>query len=123
MRREKGIALVIVIMLSMVMMIVVGTILKLGQMHYHSSASQLKHTKAFYLAQAGVEWAIYRCRTNPSPNIDPYDINSTSAIEDPPGSGYYPPIVVKISDWQAGDPPGIQHHIDSKVDLDDVRLK
>ncbi len=123
MRREKGIALVIVIMLSMVMMIVVGTILKLGQMHYHSSASQLKHTKAFYLAQAGVEWAIYRCRTESSPNITNYDVNSASAIEDPPGSGYYPPIMVTISNRQAGDPPGIERHIDSRVDLDDVRLK
>lgn len=123
MHREKGVALVIVIMLSLVMMIIVGGILKLGQMHYHTSAYQLKHTKAFYLAQAGAEWAIHRCRTNSSPKVTDYNINASSTIEDPPGSGYYPQIMVTIADRQGSDPAGIQYHIESKVDLDNLRLK
>ena len=121
-KSKKGIALITVTIFSMVMIIIVGVILKLAQGHYHSSAYRIKHTKAFYLANAGAEWAIYRCRTNSSPKISNYSIN-TNAIEDPPGSSYYPPINVTIKDREAGDPSGITYHIDSSVDVGSIRLK
>ena len=127
-KSKKGIALITAIILSMVMIIIVGVILKLAQGHYHSSAYQIKHTKAFYLANAGVEWAIYKCRTAPA-RLSKRDINrvggelAPNRIEDPPGSSYYPPIEVTIKDWKAGDPPGIIYHIDSSVDVDKIRLK
>ena len=121
-KAKKGVALIIAVIFSMVIIIIVGVILKLAQGHYHSSAYQIKHTKAFYLANAGVEWAIYRCRTNSSPKITNYNINSNT-IEDPPGSGYYPLIKVTIKDREASDPPGIKYHIDSSVDVDKIRLK
>ncbi len=121
-KAKKGIALITAVIFSMVMIIIVGAILKLAQGHYHSSAYQVKHTKAFYLANAGMEWAMYRCRTNSSPKITNYNINS-STIQDPPGSGYYPPIKVTIKDREAGDPTGITYHIDSNVDINSIRLK
>jgi len=115
-KSKKGIALITAIFFSMIMIIMVGVILKLAQGHYHSSAYQIKHTKAFYLANAGVEWAIYRCRT--APGRFSGNINAARVIEDPLGSGYYPPIRVTIVSQGPG-----EFKIDSTVDTNDVRLK
>ena len=117
MRREKGVALVIVIMLSMVMMIIVGVILKLGQMHYHSSAHQLKRTKAFYLAQAGVEWAIYGLRTgtlSPSPPNNGY----VHTVSTPEGD-----VAITIDIETHSGSLGVDWDIVSKVDFDQIKLK
>ncbi len=115
-KSKKGVALIIAVMFSMIMIIIVGVILKLAQGHYHSSAYQIKHTKAFYLANAGAEWAIYRCRT--APGTFSGDINAAHVIEDPPGSGYYPPIDVTIVSRGGG-----EYNISSTVDTNKVRLR
>ena len=123
-KSKKGIALIVAVMFSMIMIIIVGIILKLAQGHYHSSAYQVKHTKAFYLANAGVEWAIYRCRTTDPATLTQRDINRTGGeltpnrIEDPPTSGYYPPIEVTIVSLGGG-----EYRINSTVDTNKVRLK
>ena len=127
-KNNKGIAMVTVIIFSVIMAILVGAILILSRGHYHSTARQIKHTKAFYLTQAGVEWAIHRCRTDFTPLFSD-DINKAGGqlvpdrIEDPPGSGYYPPITVTIKDPVGGDPSGITYHIDSTVNTNDIRIK
>lgn len=116
-KSKKGIALITAVIFSMIMIIIVGVILKLAQGHYHSSAYQIKHTKAFYLANAGVEWAIYRCRTAPG-TLSTTDINAAHVIEDPPGSGHYPPIRVTIVSLGGG-----EYKISSTVDTDKVQLR
>ncbi|MEA3328222.1 MAG: hypothetical protein U9Q08_00555 [Candidatus Omnitrophota bacterium] len=129
-KNSRGVALVTAIVFSISMVILVGSILTLARGHYHSTAQQIKHAKAFYLAQAGVEWAVHKCRDAPA-LFPADDINklggelalNLNRIEDPPGSGYYPPIVVRIRNPQPGDPPGITYHIDSAVDANNVRIK
>ncbi len=122
-RAQKGVALIIVTMFSMIMIIVVGAILKLAQTHYHSSVYQIKHTRAFYLAKAGMEWAIYRSQVAPGEFIK-NNINrvggelAPNRIEDPPASGYYPPIEVAIVDRGGG-----EYEISSTVETNTVQLK
>ena len=121
MRNTKGAALIIAIIFSIVMLILVSTMLTLARGHYHSTVRQIKHTRAFYLAQAGVEWALHRCRTNPGV-FAIADINRPGGelvpdrIQDPPGKSYYPPIFVTISNAGTG------YRVDAAVDDNDIRM-
>jgi len=52
-RGSKGMALIIVIGMALLLIIIAGAILLLASGHYHTIGYQIKHTKAFYLAEAG----------------------------------------------------------------------
>ncbi len=117
-KSKKGIALIIAVMFSMVMIIIAGIILKLAQGHYHSSAYQVKHTKAFYLANAGVEWAIYGLRMgtlNPAPPHNGY-VHTVSTSEGNVA------VTIDIKN-HTGDPTGVVWDIVSKVDPSQIKLK
>jgi len=117
----KGLALVIVLAIMICLSIIAGAILIVARGHYHATGSQIKHTKAFYLAEAGVQWALWRCRTAADPTAgSPF---THTDIEDPPDSGYHPPITISITAPQAGDPSGTIYHIESSVDPGQVRIK
>ena len=111
---KKGIALITAVIFSMVMLIIVGVILKLAQGHYHSSAYQVKHTKAFYLANAGVEWAIYGLRTG---TITP-PFSGSHNVSTPEGTVT---VAIRISAFD-NTLPGVCD-IKASVDISNIALK
>jgi len=117
--KSKGIALVIVMGLVIVLATLAWVILALSASHYHTTASQIKRAKAFYLAEAGVQWALWKCRTATDPIAgSPF---THTDIEDPPDSGYYPPITISIADHTGG--LGVDWDITASVDPDEVRIE
>jgi len=117
-KSKEGVALITAIIFSMIIMIIVGIILKLAQGHYHSSAYQIKRTKAFYLANAGAEWAIYGLRMgtlNPAPPHNGY----VRTVSTPEGNVA---VTIDIKN-HTGDPTGVVWDIVSKVDPSQIKLK
>lgn len=118
MSKNRGIALFTVIIFSIIMLMVVGAILMLARGHYHSTARQIKRTKAFYLAQAGVEYALWDIRTGIN-NIPHNGTEYTYQVSTTEGNV---PVTIKITS-HSGVPTGVDWDIESSVQLGDVRLR
>ena len=119
-KSKKGIALITAVIFSMIMIIIVGVILKLAQGHYHSSAYQIKHTKAFYLANAGAEWAMYGLRTGTitPPASGWYEPDSSFKVSTPEGD-----VKVKVEISKVGLTIPSVCNIKASVDTSNVALK
>ena len=120
-KSKKGIALITTLIFSMVMIIIAGVILRLGREHYYGTARQVKNTKAFYLANAGVEWAIYGLRTpgtfDPPLPDDGYEY--VHSVSTPEGDVA---VTIDITPY-SGDIADVDWEIVSKVDPSQIKLK
>jgi type II secretory pathway component PulK len=59
---KKGVALLVALSIAIVLVILATAMLMLVRGHYGTTANQIQHTKAYYLAEAGVQYALARCR-------------------------------------------------------------
>ncbi len=66
MKDEKGIALIIVITLLTLFMVSQAYLLRFVFSDYRMTVSEVKRTKAFYAAEAGIEWGKTKLNSNPS---------------------------------------------------------
>lgn len=69
-KNRKGVALIIALSIAIILGILATAMLMLVRGHYGTTSSQIKHTKTYYLAEAGVQYAIARCRAG---NYDSFD--------------------------------------------------
>jgi Tfp pilus assembly protein PilX len=115
MNKNKGIALFTVIIFSIIMLIIVGAILVLARGHYHSTAKQIKRTKAFYLADAGIQNALFRLRTGAISPPASYIYSVTTLEGDVP-------VTIRITS-HSGAPGGVDWDIEASVQLENVKLR
>lgn len=118
-RKKKGLALVIVIGLVLVLAILAWVILSLGGGHYYSTASQIKRVKAYYLAEGGVQHALWAIGTNNLPSI-PTPATPTTILLNVDADATTGPggneTTVTISVHSPGTPPaGVVYDIESRV--------
>lgn len=66
-KRDKGVALLIVLILVIVLSLMGAVVLGLAGGHYGLTRHQIEHTQAFYLAEAGMVYAIYQTRNGSDP--------------------------------------------------------
>jgi len=132
-RKKRGIALLIVIGLVLVLAILAWVILSLGGGHYYSTASQIKRVKAYYLAEGGVQRALWEIRIG---NLAPIPIPGTPTdiyhdVDNDPGTqrtggGPGEETLVRvhhIADYPAAlpaPPAGVIYYIESMVDPGDI---
>lgn len=136
---KKGVALVIVIGLVIVLAILTLLILLLATGHYHGTAYQIKSAKAYYLAEGGIQDALWAIRTGnlvqlPTPgNPTTYYLN----VDNDPGTertGGNPGEETLVSVYDIADYAGIHpgaptppadvlYFIDSTVDTGDIPAK
>ena len=112
----KGLALIVVIAITLSLTIIAGAILIVARGHYYATGSQIKHTKAFYLAEAGVQWALWALRTGnlPSPPPDTY----THSVATPEGNV---DVTIDIAAHTGG--LGVDWDIIATVHTEDIRLR
>ncbi len=114
---KKGIALLIVISFVLMFLVLGGAGLMISTGHFSSSFRQIKRARAYYAAEAGMQHALWNCRTGG------YNL---AAI---PSGGSITPAPLTVSDpnynltadfevyaeGEQGAPAGT-HRIDIKVD-------
>lgn len=59
---NRGVALIIALSIAIILVILAIAMLMLVRGHYGTTANQIKHTKAYYLAEAGVQRALANCQ-------------------------------------------------------------
>lgn len=67
---KKGVALLIALSIAIILMLLAMSMLMLVRGHYGTTANQIQHTKASYLAEAGVQYALARCRAGTYSNFN-----------------------------------------------------
>jgi len=127
----KGVALLIVLATMLSLSIIIGVILILARGRYHVAASHIKRTKAFYLAEGGIQHALWAIRTG---NLNPIPTPGTSTPiyldvdndlgTERPEAGIGEETWVRITDHPGGTlPDGVLYDIEAKVDTDDIPAK
>lgn len=69
---QKGVALLVALSISIILVILATAMLMLVRGHYGTTSNQIQHAKAYYLAEAGVQYAIARCRDG---NFDDFEFD------------------------------------------------
>lgn len=59
---QRGVALLVALSVAIILVILATAMMMLVRGHYGTTANQIKHAKAYYLAEAGVQYAIARLR-------------------------------------------------------------
>lgn len=77
---KKGVALLVALSIAIVLGILTMAMLMLVRGHYGTTANQIQQTKAYYLAEAGVQYALARCRVENFSNFSFTEDNKTVNI-------------------------------------------
>lgn len=91
-KRENGIALIAVLGFTLAMMIVISSFIFIGLSEINMVRRQNNSTRAFYLAEAGLEDAIFKLKNDASYRDDPTALNGS--LE----TGSYSAVVSKNND-------------------------
>ncbi len=87
---KKGVALLIALSIVIILMLLAMSMLMLVRGHYGTTANQIQHTKAYYLAEAGVQYALARCRAGTYSNFNfPEDGTNINVIIESNANGGY----------------------------------
>ncbi len=65
---KKGIALLIVIGIIITLVTLAGAVILISLSHFNTSFYQIERARAFYAAEAGVQHALWMCRTGNLPS-------------------------------------------------------
>ncbi|MBU3933478.1 MAG: hypothetical protein KKH11_02280 [Candidatus Omnitrophica bacterium] len=71
---RKGVAMLIVISLVLMLLILGGATLIISTGHFGTSYHQIRRARAYYATEAGMQHALWRCRTAPPAG---YDLTTT----------------------------------------------
>lgn len=94
---KKGVAMVLVIGLVLMLLILGGAVLMVSMGHFGTSYHQIKRARAYYAAEAGMQHALWKCRTG-GYNLGTGD-SDTITVQDP---NYTLLVTITI------DPPGVE---------------
>lgn len=60
--QQKAVALLLALGIVIILLILTAGLLIATHGHYGTTSSQIKHNRAYYLAEAGVQYGLARCR-------------------------------------------------------------
>ncbi|MBN3038032.1 MAG: hypothetical protein JW869_01285 [Candidatus Omnitrophica bacterium] len=88
MNGKKGIAYLIVTSMILMMLVLSAAIVRLASGHFTSTAFQMQRERAYYAAEAAMNYALTKCRLGASggydlPNLTYPFIDSSLTIQDP----------------------------------------